>query len=252
MRQWFFEAIESFEPEVGFETRVDVRHEGKLYVHLWKVTEVVPGRKITCEWKYPDYPGLALVTFELAPAEAFTRFKVTHSGLETFPQDDPDFSPQSCFQKLHGVLCRISMRLEDNLSDLRPRNHLYVSSRATTLPVNFLCDTTQLPDGFHDLTAVAYEGTSVRTQTRVSRTVQVQNTSLSAGFTLLLTGTFLSRFIRRSSGNFRAVAPMRAERAKAESRRDGRIIAQGKRSAALGKAPKTNASLFPSLVFPRL
>jgi hypothetical protein len=29
------------------------------------------------------------------------------------------------------------------------------------------------------------------------------------------------------------------------------IIAQGKRSAALGKEPKTNPSLFPSLVFPR-
>jgi hypothetical protein len=45
------------------------------------------------------------------------------------------------------------------------------------------------------------------------------------------------------------VAPMRAERAKAESRREGMIVAQGKRSAALGKEPKTNAPLFPSLVF---
>jgi uncharacterized protein (TIGR03790 family) len=87
------------------------------------------------------------------------------------------------------VLAPGTNRLEDNLSDLRPRNHLYVSSGATMLPVSFVCDTTQLPDGFHDLTAVAYEGTSVRTQTRVSRTIQVQNTSLSAVFTPLLTGT---------------------------------------------------------------
>ena len=40
-------------------------------------------------------------------------------------------------------------------------------------------------DGSHDLTAVAYEGTSVRTQTRVDRTVQFRNTALSATFAAL-------------------------------------------------------------------
>jgi uncharacterized protein (TIGR03790 family) len=80
-------------------------------------------------------------------------------------------------------------RLQDNLTDLRPRNHLYVSSGATALPASFVLDTTQFPDGFHQLTAVAHEGTSVRTQTRVSRVVQVRNTALAATFTPLLTGT---------------------------------------------------------------
>jgi uncharacterized protein (TIGR03790 family) len=80
-------------------------------------------------------------------------------------------------------------RLQDNLSDLRPRNHLYVSSGVASLPVSFVLDTTRFPDGFHQLTAVAYEGTSIRTQTRISRNVQIQNTSLAATFTLLLAGT---------------------------------------------------------------
>ncbi|HOX57756.1 MAG TPA: TIGR03790 family protein [Candidatus Paceibacterota bacterium] len=80
-------------------------------------------------------------------------------------------------------------QLQDNLYDLRPRNHLYVSSGATSLPVSFLLDTTQIPDGFHELTAVAYEGTSVRTQSRISRSVRVQNTALTADFTPLLVGT---------------------------------------------------------------
>jgi uncharacterized protein (TIGR03790 family) len=80
-------------------------------------------------------------------------------------------------------------RLQGNLTDLRPRNHLYVSSGATSLPASFALDTTHLPDGFHQLTAVGYEGTSVRTQTRVSRTVQVRNTALAATFTPLLVGT---------------------------------------------------------------
>ena len=74
-------------------------------------------------------------------------------------------------------------RLEDNLSDLQARNHLYLSSGVISLPVNFVLDTTPLPDGFHELTAVAYEGTSVRTQTRVSRSVRVQNTALTATLT---------------------------------------------------------------------
>jgi hypothetical protein len=46
-----------------------------------------------------------------------------------------------------------------------------------------------LPDGWHQLTAVAYEGTSVRTQTPVSRNVRIQNTSLTATLAALLAGT---------------------------------------------------------------
>lgn len=79
--------------------------------------------------------------------------------------------------------------LADNVSDLRPRNHFYVSSGAISLPVNFACDTTRLPDGYHQLTAVAYEGTSVRTQTRVVRNVVIENTSLTATLTALPAGT---------------------------------------------------------------
>jgi uncharacterized protein (TIGR03790 family) len=79
--------------------------------------------------------------------------------------------------------------LADNVSDLRPRNHLYFSSGVDSLAVNFACDTTQLPDGYHQLTAVAYEGTSVATQTKVTRNVLVQNTSLTATMTAFPTGT---------------------------------------------------------------
>jgi hypothetical protein len=72
---------------------------------------------------------------------------------------------------------------EDNISDLRPRNYLFVSAGANELPVSFTLDTTRMADGFHEVTLVGYEGTSVRTQTPVTRTIQVQNTSLSATLT---------------------------------------------------------------------
>ncbi len=79
--------------------------------------------------------------------------------------------------------------LQDNLTDLRPRNHLYLSSGAQVLPVNFDLDTTRFQDGYHQLTAVGYEGTSVRTQTRISRQVVFQNTRLSATLALQPGGT---------------------------------------------------------------
>jgi len=80
-------------------------------------------------------------------------------------------------------------RLESNLDDLRPRNHLYVGAGATNLSILTSLDTTALPDGFHELTAVGYEGTSVRTQTRVSRQVRVQNTPLEATLETVVGGT---------------------------------------------------------------
>jgi uncharacterized protein (TIGR03790 family) len=79
-------------------------------------------------------------------------------------------------------------RLDANWSDLRPRNHLYVS--AGQLAGNPACrvDTTLLPDGYHDFTVVGYDGTSVRTQARVSRQFVIQNTPLSATLTTLVGG----------------------------------------------------------------
>jgi len=84
-------------------------------------------------------------------------------------------------------------RLEDNLTDLQPRNHLYVSAGFSSLPMSFVLDTTVLADGFHELAAVAYEGTSVRTQTRVARRVQIQNSGLAAAISssLLVTNVTL-------------------------------------------------------------
>jgi uncharacterized protein (TIGR03790 family) len=79
--------------------------------------------------------------------------------------------------------------LADNVSDLRPRNHVYLTAGADALAVNFPCDTTQMADGYHQFTAVAYEGSSVATQTRVTRTVLVQNTGLTATLSAWPAGT---------------------------------------------------------------
>ena len=67
-----------------------------------------------------------------------------------------------------------------NLSDLLPRNHLYIGAGVTNLSLTFPLDTTALADGYHELAAVAYEGSHVRTQTHVVQNVGIQNHSLSA------------------------------------------------------------------------
>ena len=80
-------------------------------------------------------------------------------------------------------------KLDQNLTDLEPRNHLYISAGLTNLPLTFPFNTTTQANGFHELMAVAYEGTHVRTQGRVRQAVQFQNGPLGATFTALVGGT---------------------------------------------------------------
>jgi uncharacterized protein (TIGR03790 family) len=80
-------------------------------------------------------------------------------------------------------------RLDSNLSDLQPRNHLYVTAGVTNLAVTFPLDTTPLADGYHELTAVAYEGSHVWTQTRITQPIIVSNTPLSAVFATVVGDT---------------------------------------------------------------
>jgi len=79
--------------------------------------------------------------------------------------------------------------LDANLTDLEPRNHLYVTAGVTNLPLTVAFNTTTQADGYHELTAVAYEGSHVRTQKRISQNVVIQNSPLSATFSLVSEGT---------------------------------------------------------------
>jgi uncharacterized protein YndB with AHSA1/START domain len=98
MRQWFFENMETFEPEPGFETRFVVENEGRVFPHLWKITEVIPLQKITINWKYEGYAGDSLVTFALAEQDKGSLLVLTHRVTEDFPEDVPEFRRESCTQ----------------------------------------------------------------------------------------------------------------------------------------------------------
>jgi hypothetical protein len=59
-----------------------------------------------------------------------------------------------------------------------------VTAGADELRLNYTFDTTAWPDGEHQLTAVAYEGSHVRTQTRASVPIRIQNSALTASLDL--------------------------------------------------------------------
>jgi len=87
MKEWYFD-FDEFKPEVGFEFTWYGDDGEKKWLHAGKITEVVPGEKITYSWRYPGYSGESFVTWELFPEGNKTRLKLTHAGLETFPSHE--------------------------------------------------------------------------------------------------------------------------------------------------------------------
>jgi uncharacterized protein YndB with AHSA1/START domain len=95
MKHWYFE-VSDFKAEVGFEFQFSAKSNGKTYLHKCKVVEAKPITKIAYTWRYEGYVGLTLVTFELFSEEKDkTRLKLTHSDLDTFSKDNPEFSQEN-------------------------------------------------------------------------------------------------------------------------------------------------------------
>lgn len=95
MKQWYFE-LSAFNAEPGFEFQFYGQgHKGEQYLHLCKVIEVIPGKKLSYSWCYKGYEGYSVVSFELFAEGEKTRLKLTHEGLESFPANNPDFAKTS-------------------------------------------------------------------------------------------------------------------------------------------------------------
>lgn len=94
MKEWYFD-LEEFKPEPGFEFQFVGGKEDKPYLHLCKITEVVVGKKLTYSWRYDGYEGNSFVSFELFAEGDKTRLKLTHTGLETFPANNPDLAAEN-------------------------------------------------------------------------------------------------------------------------------------------------------------
>jgi uncharacterized protein YndB with AHSA1/START domain len=93
MKQWYFD-LKDFRPEVGFTFEFYGGTKEHQYLHLCKVTAAEREKKLTYSWKYDGYEGESFVTFELYAEGDRTRLKLTHEGLDTFP-DNPDFAQKN-------------------------------------------------------------------------------------------------------------------------------------------------------------
>lgn len=96
MKQWFFPNIPSFKPEIGFQTEFGVESGNRRFTHLWKIVEVIPCRKITYHWSYKEYEGEGIVSFELFEKDGQTLLRVSNMGMESFPNNIPEFRRESC------------------------------------------------------------------------------------------------------------------------------------------------------------
>lgn len=92
MKNWYFD-LPGFKAEVGYEFKfIGGSESGVTYLHLCKVTEVIPGKKLTYSWKYDGYEGNSFVTFELFAEGEKTKLILTHDALDTFPATNADFA----------------------------------------------------------------------------------------------------------------------------------------------------------------
>ncbi len=98
MVQWYFSNIPSFEPIEGFETQFIVKTEERVFPHKWKVTEVIPMKKIAYEWTFESYTGSGISIFELSRNENQTILHFSFITTEKFPNDIPEFKRESGVQ----------------------------------------------------------------------------------------------------------------------------------------------------------
>ena len=91
MKKWYFD-FEEFKPEVGFKFEFIGGPPEVEYRHLCEVTEIIPQKKISYSWRYDGYAGISFVTFELFEQGQRTLLKLTHRGIESFPNENKDFA----------------------------------------------------------------------------------------------------------------------------------------------------------------
>lgn len=92
MKLWYFN-LEVFEAKIGFKFEfMGGPEDGIQYKHVCEITELIPESKLTYSWSYEGYEGISFVSFELFDENGKTRLKLIHSGLESFPESNPDFA----------------------------------------------------------------------------------------------------------------------------------------------------------------
>lgn len=96
MKNWFFQELEEFVPEPGFETEFVLYNEGRRFTHEWQILEVEKNRLIVYKWTFREYPGDSRLSFILTPSDTGCQLKLVDEVIEDFPDDIPEFKRDSC------------------------------------------------------------------------------------------------------------------------------------------------------------
>jgi len=111
MAQWYFD-LPKFEAEEGFQ----IHFTSCEYLHRWVVTKVIPHHIIEYKWLYPDYPGDSTLNIELLYMNEYaTKIILTHSGTESFPEDNNDFSKESFEQGWKEIFKNLHEYVEETV-----------------------------------------------------------------------------------------------------------------------------------------
>jgi uncharacterized protein YndB with AHSA1/START domain len=95
MKLWYFD-LPGFKAEVGYKFQfTGGQEDGIQYLHLCEVTEIIESKRLTYSWRYDGYAGNSFVTFDLSDENGKTRLNFSHSGIETFPEDNPDLAKKN-------------------------------------------------------------------------------------------------------------------------------------------------------------
>jgi uncharacterized protein YndB with AHSA1/START domain len=93
MKEWYFE-LDEFRAEKGFIFHFTVGDDKIQYLHECEVLVADAPDKLIYSWTYPEHNnGYSVVTWELFDqGENCTLLKLTHTGLDSFPQESANFA----------------------------------------------------------------------------------------------------------------------------------------------------------------
>ena len=103
MKQWYF-SLDAFRPEKGFEFQFEGSDGKQTFLHLCRITEVIPNKKLSHTWRYEGQPEETQVTFELFDEDGKTRLRLTHEGLEKIAHHGPAFAKENFVEGWKGIV----------------------------------------------------------------------------------------------------------------------------------------------------
>ncbi|KQT18432.1 ATPase [Chryseobacterium sp. Leaf404] len=105
IKAWYFD-IQNFQPFVGTVFDFYEPEDHKKYRHRSEVLEVIPEKKLSFTWTYPDFStAVSTVTWEIDELEnGETSVKVIHSETEKFGDLGYNFSRKSFAEGWRGIL----------------------------------------------------------------------------------------------------------------------------------------------------